>query len=68
LAAYSFVGKVNYFWGGKSIVIGCPNRWGTLTKVAGEDSPTTETVRPFGLDCSGYVTWIFVNAAGTARL
>lgn len=34
--------------------------------MAGEDSPTTETVRPFGLDCSGYVTWIFVNAAGTA--
>ena len=66
LNAYSLVGKVNYFWGGKSTVIGWDSRWGTLTKVTAEGSPTTETVRPFGLDCSGYVTWVFVNAAGTA--
>ena len=31
-----------------------------------EDSPTTGTVRPFGLDCSGYVTRVFVNATASA--
>ncbi|MEW5920224.1 MAG: NlpC/P60 family protein [Bacillota bacterium] len=66
LAAYSLVGKVNYFWGGKSTVIGWDSRWGTLMKVTAEDSPTTGTVRPFGLDCSGYVTWVYVNATGSA--
>ncbi|AFV01126.1 MULTISPECIES: NlpC/P60 family protein [unclassified Dehalobacter] len=62
LAAYSLLGKVNYFWGGKSTVIGWDSRWGTLTKVTAEGSPTTGTVRPFGLDCSGYVAWVFANA------
>jgi cell wall-associated NlpC family hydrolase len=37
-----------------------------LTKVTAEGSPTTGTVRPFGLDCSGYVARVFVNAAVTA--
>ncbi|NBJ16988.1 MAG: NlpC/P60 family protein [Dehalobacter sp. 4CP] len=63
LAAYSLIGKVSYFWGGKSTVIGWDSRWGTLTKVTAEGSPTTGTVRPFGLDCSGYVAWVFANAA-----
>jgi hypothetical protein len=62
LVAYSLLGKVNYFWGGKSTVIGWDSRWGTLTKVTAEGSPTTGTVRPFGLDCSGYVAWVFANA------
>ncbi|WP_368293605.1 NlpC/P60 family protein [Dehalobacter sp. TBBPA1] len=66
LAAYSLVGKISYFWGGKSTVIGWDSRWGTLTKVTAEGSPTTGTVRPYGLDCSGYVAWVFVNAAGNA--
>ena len=68
LAAYSLVGKVNYFWGGKSTVIGWDSRWRTLAKVTDEGSPTTGTVRPLGLDCSGYVAWVFVNAAGTANV
>lgn len=62
LKAYSLVGKVHYFWGGKSTVIGWDSRWGTPTKVTAPNSPTTGTIRPFGLDCSGYVTWVFVNA------
>ncbi|QUH31130.1 C40 family peptidase [Vallitalea guaymasensis] len=59
--ALSLVGKVNYFWGGKSLASGWDDRWGTPTKVYSEGSSTTGTVRPFGLDCSGYVTWIFAN-------
>ncbi|RJE47942.1 hypothetical protein A7K50_01220 [Dehalobacter sp. MCB1] len=64
LAAYSLVGKVNYFWGGKSTVIGWDSRWGTPAKVTDEGSATSGNVRAFGLDCSGYVAWVFVNAAG----
>jgi cell wall-associated NlpC family hydrolase len=65
-AAYSLIGKVNYFWGGKSTVMGWDSRWGTPAKVTSAGSATTGTVRPFGLDCSGYVTWAFCNAAGSA--
>ena len=32
MAAYSLVGKVNYFWGGKSTVIGWDSRWGDAHK------------------------------------
>ena len=31
--ALSLAGKVNYFWGGKSLVFGWDNRWGQLAKV-----------------------------------
>ncbi|MEA4966325.1 MAG: NlpC/P60 family protein [Oscillospiraceae bacterium] len=62
LTAYSLVGKVSYFWGGKSLVLGWDSRWGTPMKVTADDSPTTGTVRPFGLDCSGFVDWTFYNA------
>lgn len=63
--AFSLVGKVNYFWGGKSHVIGWDNRWGTPTKVTAAGSRTTGTTRPFGLDCSGFVDWVFINAVDT---
>ena len=61
-AACSLVGKVNYFWGGKSNAIGWDNRWGQLYEVTAADSPTTGTYRPYGMDCSGYVDWVFNNA------
>lgn len=60
--AYSLLGKVNYFWGGKSRVIGWDSRWGTPTRVTAPGSRTTGTIRPFGLDCSGFVDWVFNNA------
>lgn len=62
--ALSLVGKVNYFWGGKSLVLGWDSRWGQLTKVTAPGSPSTETIRPYGLDCSGFVDWAFYNASG----
>lgn len=65
MKAYSLLGKVHYFWGGKSTTIGWDSRWGTPTKVTSGNSPTTGTIRPFGLDCSGYVTWVFVNACNS---
>jgi cell wall-associated NlpC family hydrolase len=63
LTAHSLVGKVNYFWGGKSEVIGWDTRWGTPRVVTSGNSPTTGTTRPFGMDCSGFVTWVYINAA-----
>ena len=60
--ACSLVGKVNYFWGGKSLVIGWGARWGELRQVTAAGSSTTGTYRPYGLDCSGFVDWVFYNA------
>ena len=62
--ACSLVGKVNYFWGGKSLVIGWDARWGEVWQVTAAGSSTTGTYRPYGLDCSGFVDWVFYNAAG----
>ena len=63
-AACSLVGKVNYFWGGKSLVIGWDTRWGELRQVTAAGSSTTGTYRPYGMDCSGFVDWAFYNATG----
>lgn len=60
--ACQLVGKVNYFWGGKSYVIGWDSRWGTIRKVFSPGNSTTGTYRPFGLDCSGFVDWALRNA------
>ena len=60
--ALKLYGKVNYFWGGKSLVIGWDSQWGMLKKVTADGSPTTGTFRPYGLDCSGFVDWVFYNA------
>ena len=62
--ALSLVGKVNYFWGGKSLVLGWDSRWGQLREVTSDGSPTTGTYRPYGLDCSGFADWVFYNASG----
>ena len=64
LTAYQLLGRVHYFWGGKSLVIGWDSRWGMPMKVTAEGSSTTGTVRPFGLDCSGMVDWVFYNQSG----
>lgn len=61
-SALSLVGKVNYFWGGKSLTLGWDYRWGTTMKVTSEGSQSTGTYRPYGLDCSGFVDWAFYNA------
>ena len=62
--ACSLVGKVNYFWGGKSHAIGWDSRWGQIYEVTAADSPTSGTYRPYGMDCSGYIDWVFNNALG----
>ncbi len=62
--ACRLVGKVNYFWGGKSRVLGWDERWGQIKKVTAAGSSTSGTYLPFGLDCSGFVDWVFYNVSG----
>ena len=45
----------------KALVIGWNSRWGQLTKVWADGNSTTDTYRPYGLDCSGFVDWVFYN-------
>ena len=60
--AVQLVGRVSYFWGGKSLTLGWDDRWGVPTEVTASGSGSTGTVRLFGLDCSGFVDWTFYNA------
>ena len=60
--AVQLVGRVSYFWGGKSLSLGWDDRWGVPMEVTAAGSGSTGTVRPFGLDCSGFVDWTFYNA------
>ncbi len=60
-AACSIVGKVNYFWGGKSSAVGIDPEWGEMREVTSEGSSSYGQTKPYGLDCSGYVSWAFIQ-------
>lgn len=60
-AGYSLVGKVAYFWGGKSSVLGWDDRWGSAAQVSSAGDSSTGRIRAYGLDCSGFVDWAFNN-------
>jgi|GEM_PF-1826778 len=59
--AFSLIGKVEYFWGGKSVAIGWDDRWGKL-----QYNTIAKRYEPYGLDCSGYVEWVFANSGFAA--
>lgn len=59
----SLVGKVPYFWGGKSAA-GWNDEWNTPKLVTAAGSSSSGTIRPYGLDCSGFTTWIYETALG----
>lgn len=61
--ALSLVGKVSYFWGGKSPA-GWNDEWGKPKKVTSSGSVTSGTLRPYGLDCSGFTDWVYKTALG----
>lgn len=56
-SALSLVGKVTYFWGGKSYSMGPDPAWGEMRKVTSPGDPTTGQTIPYGLDCSGFILW-----------
>lgn len=62
--ACGLVGRVGYFWGGKSHVLGWDDRWGWPQRVRAPGSASTGWLRPYGLDCSGFVSWAAATAAG----
>ena len=61
--ALSLVGKVPYFWGGKSAP-GWNDAWNTPRLVTAAGSSSTGTIRPYGLDCSGFSEWVYNTALG----
>lgn len=65
--ALSLVGRVSYFWGGKSGP-GWNDEWGTLKTVTAAGVSSTGKLRPYGLDCSGYTAWAFETAGVTDTL
>lgn len=63
--AYSLVGKVTYYWGGKFNQLGWNPGWGLpYTTTQTVDGVTSVSEKNLGLDCSGYVSWVFINASG----
>lgn len=64
-AALSLVGKVPYFWGGKSAP-GWNDAWNTPRMVTAAGSSTTGTLQPYGLDCSGFTNWAYSTAFGVS--
>ena len=49
-----------------SQLTGNPVQGNPATQIWADGSQTTGTYRPFGLDCSGFVDWVFFNASGGA--
>ena len=60
-AALGLVGKVPYFWGGKNKNAEPDPAWGELRLVESPGSETTGTMQPWGLDCSGFTSWCFMQ-------
>lgn len=57
--ALNSVGRVPYYWGGKPSAIGYEgNNFGTAV------SPDTEGRSLKGLDCSGWISWVYWSATG----
>ena len=66
-AALSLVGRVPYFWGGKSAP-GWNEAWNTPRLVTAAGSSSSGTIRPYGLDCSGFTDWVYKTALGVSLL
>ncbi len=60
--ALSLVGKVSYVFGGKYNRLGWNNAWGNGNEAM--DGEKVKVSKDFGLDCSGFVSWVFINATG----
>ena len=61
LSAQSLNGKIHYFWGGKFNSLGWNPFWATPQIVTSGGSSDTGTEQLYGMDCSGFVSWSFIN-------
>ena len=59
--ALGLVGRVPYFWGGKSAA-GWNPEWNTLKQVTAPGVSSSGSLRPYGLDCSGFTDWVWRTA------
>lgn len=59
--ACTLVGHVSYFWGGKSAAPGWDPAWGELRQVTAPGCADSGKRLPYGLDCSGLVSWAAAN-------
>jgi cell wall-associated NlpC family hydrolase len=53
-----------YFWGGKYESFGANPEWGTPTLVSASGNRNSGKVLPLGLDCSGFVDWVYYQLIG----
>lgn len=53
-----------YFWGGKYPKIGFNDNWGKLRLVTAANNRNTGKYIPYGLDCSGFVDWVYYQLTG----
>jgi len=60
--ALTLVGKVSYDMGGKYNYLGWNDEWGNANVAQSLDE--VRIYRQSGLDCSGFVSWVFINALG----
>ena len=67
-AAYGLIGKIPYYYGGKSSVIGWDVRWGEPEFMTAAGTLKTGEGKKYGLDCSGFVTWAFINGYEDERM
>jgi cell wall-associated NlpC family hydrolase len=61
--ARSIIG-LPYFWGGKPSQVGWDPTWNEPRTVHSPGSSSTGTVRPFGMDCSGFTKWAYGTVVG----
>ena len=52
--------KLSYWWGGKSWEYGANKSWGTYRETYSEEYDNWYYY--YGMDCSGFTTWAYVNA------
>jgi len=64
-SALSLVGRVPYFWCGRTAA-GWDDSWGVLKPIPneGNDKQLVGTMWPWGLDCSGFVSWTYKTVFG----
>ena len=60
-AACSLVGRVPYFWGGNSDLLGWDERWNVPKAVTSDGNGHLGHVYPYGLDCAGFISWVFTS-------
>lgn len=63
--AMSLVGRVPYFWAGRSAP-GWNSEWGKVKPIpyAGNPKQPVGSGWPYGMDCSGYVSWVYKTVYG----